>query len=86
MLGMILLWKQRLGRETVSRLGWISMGCVGLFGVTALTRRWIGMASPIWPVLAPTLVGIVYYAAYVRLTPLWKAISALREPESGEGF
>lgn len=82
MLGIILLWKQRLARETVSQLGWIGMGCVGLFVVTAVTRHWVGMASPLWPVLAPTFVGIVYYAAYVRLTPLWKAVSALRATDS----
>ena len=78
LLGMILLWKQRLGQETARQLGWIGLGSVGLFVVTALTRYWTGMTSLLWPVLAPTLVGLVYYAAYVRLTPLWKAVSALK--------
>jgi putative peptidoglycan lipid II flippase len=78
LLGMILLWKQRLGQETVRQLLWIGLGTVGLFVVTALTRYWTGMTSLLWPVLAPTLVGLVYYAAYVRLTPLWKAVSALK--------
>jgi len=26
------------------------------------------------------LVGVAFYAAFVRLTPLWKAVSALRKP------
>ncbi|MCK5246451.1 murein biosynthesis integral membrane protein MurJ, partial [Candidatus Bipolaricaulota bacterium] len=82
MLGMILLWRQRLDRQTVSRLGWIGMGCVGLFAITALTRHWMGPASPVWAVSAPTVVGVLFYAAFVRLTPLWKAVSALREPSS----
>lgn len=82
MLGMILLWRQRLDRQTVSRLGWIGMGCVGLFAVTALTQRWLGAASPVWAVSGPTVVGVLFYAAFVRLTPLWKAVSALREPSS----
>jgi len=80
MLGIILLWRQRLDRETVSRLAWIGMGCVGLFIVTALMRHWLGAAAPILAVSAPTFVGVLFYAGYVRFTPLWKAISALREP------
>ena len=82
LLAIILLWKQRLDRETVTQFAWIGMGCVGLFAVTVLTRHWIDSASPAWLVLVPTLVGLVFYAIFVRVTPLWKAVTALKETDN----
>ncbi len=80
LLGIILLRKQHLARDSVYRLCWIGMGCAGLFAVTALTRRWLGDSSRALAVFAPTLVGIAFYAAFVRFTPLWQAVVAFREP------
>lgn len=82
MLGTILLWRQRLDRQTVSRLVWIGTGCLALFVVTYFTRHWLGTVSSGWAVSIPTLAGVAFYAAFVRLTPLWKTVSALREPSA----
>ncbi len=80
LLGIILLRKRHLTRESVRQLCWIGAGCGGLFAVTALTRSWIGESSQAVAVFIPTVVGVAFYAAYVRFTPLWKAIVALQEP------
>ncbi|MFC2095216.1 murein biosynthesis integral membrane protein MurJ [Candidatus Bipolaricaulota bacterium] len=80
MLGCILLWKRRLARDSVRRLCWIGGGCVGLFAVAALTRYWIGETPQFLAVVAPTLVGLAFYSAFVRFTPLWQAIVALQKP------
>jgi putative peptidoglycan lipid II flippase len=82
MLGTILLWRQRLNRETIVRLAWIGTGCLALFVVTLFTRRCVDALAPGWAVLIPTLAGVIFYAVFVRFTPLWKTISALREPSA----
>jgi putative peptidoglycan lipid II flippase len=82
MLGMILLWRQRLNRETIARLAWIGTGCLALYVVTLFTRRCVGTMAPGWAVFIPTLAGAVFYAIFVRFSPLWKTISALREPSA----
>lgn len=82
LLGMILLWRQRLNREMLAQLAWIGVGSAGLGVIVGLTRCGMGEAAALCAVLVPTLVGILSYGAFVRLTPLWKAVSALREPRS----
>jgi len=79
LLGIILLRRRGTTRDSIHRLGWIGLGCAGLFAVTALTRNWIGDHSRLLAVFVPTLVGITSYAAFVRFTPLWQAVSSLRE-------
>lgn len=81
LLGIILFRKQGLARDSVHRLSWIGLGCVGLLAVTAATRSWVGDHLRWLAVLAPTLAGITFYAAFIRFTPLWKAVAALRKPE-----
>ena len=80
LLAIILLRKRGLDKEPVRRLCWIGVGCGGLLAVTALTRRWLGDSSQVLAVFAPTIAGVIFYAAFVRFTPLWEAIVALREP------
>lgn len=80
LLGIILLRTRGVTRDSIRRLCWIGLGCAGLFAVTALTRSWIGDHSRLLAVFVPTLVGITFYAAFVRFTPLWQAVSSLREP------
>jgi len=80
LLGTILLRRQRLTRDSIHRLCWIGLGCVGLFAIAALTRKGIGGHARLLAVFVPMLVGVAFYAAFVRLTPLWKAVSALRKP------
>jgi peptidoglycan biosynthesis protein MviN/MurJ (putative lipid II flippase) len=82
LLGVIMLRKRRLARDTVLRLCWIGLGCAGLFAVTALTRGWVDGSSRILSVLVPTVAGIIFYAAFVRFTPLWRAVfAALGKPD-----
>jgi len=78
LLGIILLRKRRLTGDSVRQLWWIGMGCAGLLAVTAITRAVFGDGSQGLVVFAPTVVGILFYAAFVRFTPLWGAVSALR--------
>jgi len=80
LLGIILLRTRGVTRDSIRRLCWIGLGCAGLFAVTALTRSWIGDHSRLLAVFVPTLVGIAFYAAFVRFTPLRQAVSSLREP------
>ena len=80
LLGAILLRKSGLARDSVRRLCWIGIGCAGLLAVTAVTRRWLGEASRAIAVFAPTLVGIIFYGAFIRFTPLWQAVVALQKP------
>ncbi|MFC2105373.1 murein biosynthesis integral membrane protein MurJ [Candidatus Bipolaricaulota bacterium] len=80
LLGIILLRKRGATRDSIRRLGWVGLGCAGLFAATALTRSWIGDHSRLLAVFVPTLVGITFYGAFVRFTPLWQAVSSLREP------
>jgi len=82
LLGIIVLWNRGLTRHSVHRLSWIGLGCVGLFAVTALTRKWLGDSSQALVVFAPALIGVIFYAAFVRFTPLWEALVALRKPDS----
>mgnify|MGYP005838450567 CR=1 FL=1 len=78
LLGMILFWNQRLNRETIAQFAWIAVGCLGLFGTVALARHVVDPTSLAWIVLIPTLIGVTFYAAFVRLTPLWKAVIVLK--------
>lgn len=82
MLGMILLWNRRLPMNSIAQLGWIGLGCVGLFAVTAGVRVCLYDASRLLGVLMPTVAGIIFYASFVRLSPLWRIVSALREPNN----
>ncbi|MCK5246733.1 polysaccharide biosynthesis C-terminal domain-containing protein, partial [Candidatus Bipolaricaulota bacterium] len=80
LLGIILLRRRGATRDSIRRLCWIGLGCAGLFAVTDLTRSWIGDHSRLLAVFVPILVGITFYAVFVRFTPLWQAVSSLREP------
>jgi len=80
LLGVILLGKRGFTRDSVRRLCWIGLGCLGLFAITALTRRWIGDHARLLAVFVPMLIGVTFYSTFVRLTPLWKAVVAFREP------
>jgi len=78
LLAAILLRRGGLAWSSVRRLVWVAVGCGGLFAICRLTRYGVGEHSTLLAVAAPTLVGVAAYAGYVRLTPLWSSISALR--------
>ncbi len=79
LLGFVILRKRGLAGRTVRQLGWVAVGCAGLFGVAAATHAGVAGQSRWAAVLVPTFAGGVFYAAYVRLTPLWTAVSMLRD-------
>lgn len=66
-------WDRRLWKRIVA----VALGALLLAGVALGVRRLVGGGSPIVAVVAPTLAGLVFYAAYARLTGLWTSISEL---------
>jgi putative peptidoglycan lipid II flippase len=81
LLGIVLLRHRRFTARSTWLLAWIAVGCAGLFVVASLSRAGVRDA-PLWlAVLVPTLAGTLFYAVYVRLTPLWRSVASLRENE-----
>ena len=77
-LGIILLWRRGLDRSSVIQLLWIGIGGGGLLCVALLTQHSLQATSLLLRVLGPTLVGLLFYALFVRLSPLWRVVSSLR--------
>jgi putative peptidoglycan lipid II flippase len=75
MLGLFLI---RRMRWPARRLGLVSIGCGLLFGLTWAVRRLVGNDPAAVAVFAPVAVGVAFYGAYVRFTPLWTLIGRLR--------
>ncbi len=76
LLGTILMWGRGLERQTLAQLTWVFVGCTSLYAVAGGVRLWMGTLPTIWVVLVPAAVGMLFYAAFVRLTPLWKTVSS----------
>ena len=65
------------------RFPWWCLGLVGvgsgvLYALAWGIRRVVGDAPLALAVFAPLVVGVVFYGAYVRATPLWSLIGRLR--------
>ncbi len=74
-LGLTLIGRMRID---VRRLGLVALGSGLLFGLTWATRRAVGGGAAALAVFGPLAVGVVAYATYVRITPLWGWIGRLR--------
>jgi len=73
------LWPRLRGQPRALReLGLIAVGCLVLSAFTALIRWGVGGHSAALTVFASLVGGILVYAAFVRLTPLWALVTSLR--------
>lgn len=84
LLGAALFWKRRVSRSVVHRLGWTIVGCAGLFGVVWGVHRLLHGAPPAATVFGPMTAGLLFYAAFVRVTPLWQMLHTLRPSDRRE--
>lgn len=78
LLGGVLLWKRGVSRSVLHRMGWTVVGCGGLFGVVWSVLRLLQGASPAVTVLGSMTAGLLFYAVFVRVTPLWQILHDLR--------
>jgi len=62
----------------IGKLGVLAIGCGALFMVTWGIRQLVGNLSVAMVVFGPVTAGVVFYATYVRCTPLWAAVVGLR--------
>ncbi len=81
MLGVLFFQRGGLSRDTLIRLAWILGGCALLAGTTLGLKGWMAGQPAGAVVLVPSALGVALYAGYVRLTPLWDVVKALRAPE-----
>ena len=85
MLGLFILFRQPPSRQSVEYLGWIVVGCGGLYPIVACTQRLVRGHSDLVIVAAPILVAVAAYAMFVRWTPLWNVLAGLRHPPDEGG-
>jgi len=71
-----------ISRTTIPKLAWVAVGSILLAGVVGTMRVLLrGTPMPI-AVFAPTCTGVLFYAGYLRISPLWHLIRGLRTTES----
>ena len=80
LLGVFLVSRTRFPAR---RLSLVALGCGLLYGLTWGIRRLVGGGPTAVAVFAPLVVGVVFYGAYVRWSPLWALVGRFRRDGPG---
>jgi putative peptidoglycan lipid II flippase len=81
LLGLFILSRRSLSHESALRMIWIAIGCGALYPIVRLVRHLLAGSSRLLIVAVPILAGVAFYAGFVRVSPLWNVLSALRRPD-----
>ncbi len=78
-LGLVLLPRMRFPKSSLTL---VLLGSGLLYAVVAAIQRLVDGSGPAVSVFAPLLGGIIFYAGYVRFTPLWRLVGRFRRDGS----